>query len=142
MALARRTFANLSTNLSVLVSRLASTSCPTPPCPAPAVPLPRWHASSSATSVAAPRLRYVLGCSGTTASASAQRCHQLATVLPDPWSTCFASAHRAFRLCTGTGAIDEARKDEDAGGEVEQAEGNDNASTSPNQPIFKRFDWH
>ncbi|CDS41380.1 formin [Echinococcus multilocularis] len=128
MALARKTFANLSTNLSVLVSRLASTSCPTPPCPAPAVPLPRWHASSSTTGAAAPRLRYVFGCGGAATSASAQRCHQLATVLPDPWATCFASAHRAFRLCTGTGEVEEAEKEEDAEGQVEQAEGADNTA--------------
>ncbi|KAL5113032.1 Formin-like protein 2 [Taenia crassiceps] len=129
MALARRTFANLSTNLSVLVSRLASISCPTPPCPAPAVPLPCWHASSSTTSAAAPRLRYVLGCGGVATSASAQRCHQMATVLPDPWATCFASAHRAFRLCTGIGEAEETKQDEDAEGEVEQVEGADNTAS-------------
>ncbi|KAL5962764.1 Formin-like protein 2 [Taenia solium] len=128
MALARRTFANLSTNLSVLISRLASTSCPTPPCPAPAVPLPCWHASSSTTCAAVPRLRYVLGCGGAATSTSAQRCHQLATVLPDPWATCFASAHRAFRLCTAIGEAEETRRDEDTEGEVEQAEGADSTT--------------
>ena len=97
IALARRTFASISTSLNEMVSRLASTSCPTPPCPAPAVPLPRWHASA-----VVPLHRRALICGGGDCSAVSpltQRCHQLTAVLPEPWATSFAFAHRAFKLC-------------------------------------------
>ncbi|KAM3184184.1 hypothetical protein ACTXT7_008863 [Hymenolepis weldensis] len=101
MALARHTFANITTNLSILVARLAAASCPTPPYSTPAVPLPRWHFTTTT-----PRLpshqcqhdRNDLGCGSLLGSA--QRCHQLAAVLPDPWASCFVSAHRALKLCS------------------------------------------
>ncbi|VDO05197.1 unnamed protein product [Rodentolepis nana] len=95
MALARHTFANITTTLNILVSRLAAASCPTSPYSTPAVPLPHWH-STSATSHE--QHRNDLGCGSLLGSA--RRCHQLASVLPDPWASCFVSAHRAFRLCS------------------------------------------
>lgn len=132
MALARHTFANITANLSTLASRLASASCPTPPCPAPVVPLPRWHSPSTiATTQHLPNLhRSDLGCgSGGSLAASVQRCHQLAAVLPDPWASCFVSAHCAFKLCSfateETEGETEHGADVMAGNQATEDDGND-----------------
>ena len=118
MALARRTFAGVTSNLTLLASRLTTTSSPCPPpSPAPAIPLPHWLGAPSTNLRALSRRRSTCGGSGD----GSHLCHQLAAVLPDPWAACFASAHRAFRLC------EENEQEEGEGDEEEK--GNPNGGT-------------
>lgn len=99
LGLARKTFANVSSTLSLLVARLGAASTPRLPSPSPAVPLPDWRSPPPFSTPIGPcspdRLVVVSGGGG---GGSGQLCYRLAAVLPDPWSVCFASAHRAFRL--------------------------------------------
>ncbi len=91
LGLARKTFANISSTLSLLVSRLAAPSAPRLPSPSPAVALPDWHNATSLANSGAPAPASI--------GRSSTQCHQLAAILPDPWSACFASADRAFKFC-------------------------------------------
>ncbi|VDD76566.1 unnamed protein product [Mesocestoides corti] len=95
LCLARKTFANVSTNLSLLLSRLAAASYPKPPSPSPAVALPDWHTPAPLEAARLRRRQHRLRKPEVIGST---QCHQLAAILPDPWATCFASAHRTFKL--------------------------------------------
>ncbi|VDL37227.1 unnamed protein product [Hymenolepis diminuta] len=139
MALARHTFANITTNLSILVARLAAASCPTPPYSTPAVPLPRWHFSTTTPRLPnhqCQRSRNDLGCGSLLGSA--QRCHQLAAVLPDPWASCFVSAHRALKLCSsGTEEENEEGEMEDGTDSVVGEQVGENG----NNDVSRLFKW-